>query len=490
MEKRIKSLYIITIIAILAFLGMQVYWLYQRYEYSVKEFEEEAYNETLKAFSEYREERISRSYSKNGSNTSTSQYRIVSDIDSIGGTRFKASVTTQRYSAHDLLGIKDKKRILTPEEQSKVARMVLEKEGISEQEKTFDTEGSPSESAIWTAFKNLDLDSLAPLKMEEWDSLMNARGISQEAKLVTRDSIEWQPSILSHATALKPMVSISIPYSELTKKSLIVECRFPATEVLRKMLGSLIVVTILSLFLIICLILQFATVLKLSRIDKMRNSFITTMIHELKRPISTLKMCVSGIENDRMIEDKDMKKELVKETRGALDNLSAYFSKLRDMTFNNVEQIPLNLTNINLREIFDNVSRGAVIPTGKKVTFINEICKDVEVPADYSHLFNILTNLIENAIKYSGNSVSIEASTEISSEGVRLHIKDTGFGIPAGDLKYIFNRFYRGKMASSDLPGIGLGLAYVKLLVEAHHGEITVKSDEGKGSCFTIKLLC
>ena len=146
---------------------------------------------------------------------------------------------------------------------------------------------------------------------------MNARGISQEAKLDTRDTMEWQPTILSHASALKPMVSISIPYSELTKKSLIVECRFPATEVLRKMLGSLIVVTILSLFLIICLILQFATVLKLSRIDKMRNSFITTMIHELKRPISTLKMCVSGIENDRMIEDKEKKKEIVRETRGA-----------------------------------------------------------------------------------------------------------------------------------------------------------------------------
>ena len=125
MEKRIKTLYIVTIVAILAFLGMQAYWLYQRYVYSLREFEEEAYNETIKAFTEYREERISRSYSKNGSNTSTSQYRIVSDKDSAGGTRFKASITTQRYSAHDLLGIKDKNRLLTREEQSKVARMVM-----------------------------------------------------------------------------------------------------------------------------------------------------------------------------------------------------------------------------------------------------------------------------------------------------------------------------------------------------------------------------
>ncbi|MDE5807619.1 MAG: HAMP domain-containing histidine kinase, partial [Muribaculaceae bacterium] len=240
--------------------------------------------------------------------------------------------------------------------------------------------------------------------------------------------------------------------------------------------------------LIVCLILQVATVLKLSRLDKMRSSFITTMIHELKRPISTLKMCVSGIENDRMIADRETKEELVSETRGALDNLSAYFSKLRDMTFNNVEQIPLNLANVNLRHIVDMVFKGAVIPSDKDVSMLNEIGEDVEVPADFSHLFNILTNLVENAIKYSGDEVEIKAAAKMLEDGVAIKISDNGFGISQGESKHIFQRFYRGSKHSGSLPGMGLGLAYVKLLVEAHHGEILVESEEGKGSSFTIKL--
>lgn len=116
---------------------------------------------------------------------------------------------------------------------------------------------------------------------------------------------------------------------------------------------TLFVALSVSCLLVVCLVLQISTVLKLSRIDKLRNGFITTMIHELKRPISTLKMCVSGLDNERMIEDKAVKKELLTETRNALDNLAAYFSKLRDITFNNVEQIPLNIGIVNLRDLFE-----------------------------------------------------------------------------------------------------------------------------------------
>lgn len=103
---------------------------------------------------------------------------------------------------------------------------------------------------------------------------------------------------------------------------------------------TLALAVVLSLFLIHCLLWQIKTIVKLTRLDKMRNSFITTMIHELKRPISTLKMCVSGIDNDKLMEDNQLRHELTGEIRMALDNLSAYFSKLRDITFNNVEQIP------------------------------------------------------------------------------------------------------------------------------------------------------
>ena len=233
---------------------------------------------------------------------------------------------------------------------------------------------------------------------------------------------------------------------------------------------------------------QIKTIVKLTRLDKMRNSFITTMIHELKRPITTLKMCVSGIDNDKMMEDSQLRHEMASETRIALDNLAAYFSKLRDITFNNVEQIPLHISSFNLANLAEEVSKSIALPSNKHVTFENKIPKDLDISADRTHMTNIIINLIENAIKYSGQEVTIGISTESTVDGIAIKVSDNGNGIPIGSQNKIFDRFYRGKASSTEIPGMGLGLAYVKLLVEAHGGDITVESTESIGSTFTIKL--
>ncbi len=267
-----------------------------------------------------------------------------------------------------------------------------------------------------------------------------------------------------------------------------IECEIPSSEILSSMGWTLALAVVLSLFLILCLVWQINTIVRLTRLDKMRNSFITTMIHELKRPISTLKMCVSGIDNDKLMEDAQLRHELTGETRKALDNLSAYFSKLRDITFNNVDQIPLNVTSINLFELVDSVITSIQLPSSKNVVFENNVPCKLEVSADRSHLMNILTNLIENAVKYSGEDVMIKIYAEAISEGIKILVEDNGNGIASTDQSKIFNRFYRGKASTTDIPGMGLGLAYVKLLTDAHGGEISVESTEGVGSSFSIKL--
>ena len=251
---------------------------------------------------------------------------------------------------------------------------------------------------------------------------------------------------------------------------------------------TLVIAIVLSLFLIGCLIRQIKTIARLTRLDRMRNMFVTTMIHELKRPISTLKMCVSGIESDKLMEDAALRKEMAGETRMALDNLSAYFSRLRDITFNNVDQIPLNITSFNLAELVDDVVEQFVADGSKRVTFDNGVDRDMMISADRSHLWNILTNMAENAVKYSGDEVTVRINAEVSDSEATIAVSDNGNGIAASDQPRIFNRFYRGKGSATDIPGMGLGLAYVKLLIEAHSGSVTVESEEGAGSTFTIKL--
>lgn len=489
MEKRIKTLSIVTIVAILAFLGMQVYWLYGRYEFSLDEYEREAYGIIVDAVTQYNVDRSTIHVdSSRTAITLQSSYNIDTATDSFGRPKITATIVSSSYRAHELLGINED-RPLTKEEKLRVSQMVLENEALSETRKmSLDASGAPSEAAVWSGFKNFDSESYMPLEADKMDSILTNKGLDTDVSLIVTDSLVWKPAIGRHASAFKPDAVINVPYSELERKSISVVCHLPVADIFRDMMGSLVVVTVLSIFLIICLIFQFATILKLTRLDKMRNSFVTTMIHELKRPISTLKMCVSGIENEKMMADAATKRELVAETRSALDNLSAYFSKLRDITFNRVEQIPLNIQSINLRDLFDAVAATTVIPGGKSVAIRNDIDGAIEVSADRAHLHNVINNLVENAVKYSGEVVEIKASASQSNGMVELNVTDTGNGISASDLKHIFKRFYRGKASAGEQPGMGLGLAYAKLLIDAHGGEITVESAEGKGSCFTIKL--
>lgn len=106
------------------------------------------------------------------------------------------------------------------------------------------------------------------------------------------------------------------------------------------------------------------------------------------------------------------------------------------------------------------------------------------------HFVNIISNLLENALKYSKEKVRIEISYRKSNdESITISVKDNGFGIPKSDCKYVFDKFFRSQaVTNKGILGMGLGLAYVKLLVSAHKGSIEVESEKSIGTVFTIKL--
>jgi len=488
MENKIKTLHILSIAAILAFLAMQVYWLYARYEYSLRDFENRAEITIANALVEY--DNVRARVAVTGSDTMRIQstHNMNHYMDSIGNTIRKVTVTVCVIRGHALLGIKEKKE-LTPDEMAKLEKIVIGSiDTIERHRATFDVTGAPSDGVAWNAMKHFELEVQSPFTVVGLDSILAKENIHADISLIETDSLTWKPTLIRHHSVFSPQFRIVSHYSELEHKAVVIDCKIPSSEVIREMGWTLVMACVLSLFLIVCLVWQIKTIVKLTRLDKMRNSFITTMIHELKRPISTLKMCVSGIDNDKLMEDAQLRHELIGETRIALDNLSAYFSKLRDITFNNVEQIPLNVTSLNLTELIDEVLKSIAMPSTKHVIFENDITEGLKVLADRTHLINIITNLIENAIKYSGEEVTVEISAATTAEGITISVADNGNGIPTADQNKIFNRFYRGKASVTDIPGMGLGLAYVKLLVDAHGGDISVESTEGAGSTFKIRL--
>ena len=111
------------------------------------------------------------------------------------------------------------------------------------------------------------------------------------------------------------------------------------------------------------------------------------------------------------------------------------------------------------------------------------------VIADPVHIANIISNLIENAIKYSGKEVRIDLSCIQKGHTLTIQITDNGIGIPPAEQSKVFDKFYRGNhIPDRNIPGIGLGLSYVKLLTEAHHGYVSLTSQPGKGTTFSIVL--
>lgn len=487
MEKRIKALYIITICAILAFIGMQVYWLYSRYEYSISEYENDAEQTVTDLFSQYMKNRSEDEFDSVADTRTMVNYNI-NDVKKNDTLNRVATITIRRFKPLMLLGIKGD-RELTDEENKLASSLAMDDpKGVTKIRHSIAVNDAPSEGAIWGAFKNMSMEYWNNLKADKVDSILAKNGIDASTRLIVTDSIPWRTILKRHSSVISPTMTISIPYSEMERKVAEITCRIHPAEVLGKMASNLIVVAVLSIVLILCLIWQFSTILKMSKLDKMRNNFVTTMVHELKRPISTLKMCVSGIENPKLMEQPEVKREIVAETRTALDNLSSYFSKLRDLTFNNVEQIPLNWSRFNLHDLFAELEKEARVPSDKSVEFDNRIDPETVMYADRTHMANILMNLVENAIKYSGSSVMIVAQATVDKDMITVSVSDNGNGISPHDIPHVFSRFYRGKATSSDLPGMGLGLTYVKLLVDAHGGQISLESHENKGSIFTISI--
>ena len=247
---------------------------------------------------------------------------------------------------------------------------------------------------------------------------------------------------------------------------------------------------ILSILLISCLVAQIVTIRKQRKLEELRQDFIHTMIHELKRPLSTLKMCMSFMRNDKLMNDTIGKDAIIADSCNELDNLSSYFSKLRDLTFNDATEIPLTLSAFDLHKtIQDSISK-LTIPTDKSVETVVLSDARVILTADRMHIGNIISNLLENSVKYSDEKVKIEMDYyETSDDYVCLSVKDNGFGITKSESRYIYDKFYRSQsVADKDIPGMGLGLAYVKQLAQAHKGVIKVESEKGIGTIFTIKL--
>lgn len=483
MEKRIKILHWLTIIAIISFCWMQCYWLYNRYEYTLETHEEVLYKSVLDVMQE--EHNIRKTMKRPDISILTStkiSASSLSDSAGIQSTVFDIYVVDINKIDLSEVSNADIKEIIRLYETSKP-------DGITHY--NFKITDKPTDPNEYDALERFTVDVRNPFRLSSLDSLLSKQGLKvANTSIVKADSMVWLPSRTEHSSIIEPQITITYPYDIFEGELVSVTLAVGISPVIAKMTDLLILSIVLSVLLITCLVAQIATIRKQRKLEELRQDFIHTMIHELKRPISTLKLCVSFMRNEKLMQDKESKEAIIADSSNELDNLSSYFSKLRDLTFNDATEIPLTLSAFNLHDTIEECISKLSIPTGKKAE-INILSKeDIVLTADKMHIGNIISNLLENSIKYSGESVKIDIDyRENSNDSVCITVKDNGFGIAKTDANYIYDKFFRSRSASdNDIPGMGLGLAYVKQLVQAHRGNIVMESEEGVGTIFTINL--
>lgn len=259
-----------------------------------------------------------------------------------------------------------------------------------------------------------------------------------------------------------------------------------------RQMGLLILVTMLIVaFVIFCIVYQFRIISHMNKIFKIREDFSYAMIHDMKTPLTTIVMTLNFLHTGRLDDKPEKKEKYFQIAEGEADHLLTLTNKV--LTISKLEQHKLDMQKeeIELIPIVDKLVDKFTAKADKPIRFIKDL-QATEVYADAEYLEEVLDNLIDNAVKYSKESVEITLSSSCNDKHTVLRVYDNGIGISDKDQKVIFNKYERGaagrRKRKQGASGFGLGLNFVQQVVEAHGGNIFVNSIEGEFTEFVISL--
>jgi len=305
-------------------------------------------------------------------------------------------------------------------------------------------------------------------------------------------------SIIYHSTkhnskASNERFSTQLFPSDVFSAKSFLEIYFPRqANYMIKAIGILVVASILlTAIIVIIFSISIFIIFKQKKLSEIRNDFVSNMTHELKTPISTISLAAQMMSDQSIPRERKNFEHLGKVVLDESKRLGNQVEKVLQMARFERGQIKFRIKDVPVNPLIENIINNFRLQLDNRNGSIEfQPKEDVgEIKIDEVHFTNIIVNLLENAVKYCKLDPEICVTTEVYKDGVRITIKDNGIGISRDNQKRIFEQFYRIPTGNvHNVKGFGIGLSYVKTIVDSFKGTITVESELNKGSKFSIIL--
>ncbi|MEM9869341.1 MAG: HAMP domain-containing sensor histidine kinase, partial [Bacteroidota bacterium] len=259
----------------------------------------------------------------------------------------------------------------------------------------------------------------------------------------------------------------------------------------RSIMGMALLSLVFTLVIVVAYSSAIYQLIKQKQISEIKSDFINNMTHEFKTPIATINLAVEAIRNPKSIADTDKVLRYLGMIRDENKRMHAQVENVLRISKLEKNQLDISKDRVDAHDIINDAMAHVELIVADRGGYVNaHLDADrSEVLANDVHFTNVVVNILDNAVKYSPEAPKIDVYTELVKNHIIIKVKDQGAGMSKAVLKKVFEKFYREHTGDiHNVKGHGLGLAYVKRIIEDHQGEVYAESEKGKGSTFYIKL--
>ncbi|MCF8304430.1 MAG: HAMP domain-containing histidine kinase [Bacteroidales bacterium] len=258
---------------------------------------------------------------------------------------------------------------------------------------------------------------------------------------------------------------------------------------LTRMAGALSVSAVLIIVIIGLFTYSMITIIRQKKLGQMKSDFVNNMTHEFKTPISTISLACQALGDNDIRKSSELYDSYINIINEENKRLGSMAEKILQSAVLEKGEVKLKIEEVDVHQVIHEAAKNIGIQIQIRDGYIEEDLKAENhiIQADHTHFKNVIVNLLENANKYTPKKPRIKVLTENTAKGIVITVEDNGVGISKANQKKIFDKLYRIPTGNiHDVKGFGLGLSYVKFIVEKHKGRINLESEVNKGTRFSI----